>query len=184
MGLLEVTIIGHWFISIWPVFWSKGSKLCINIILAVVPAGYEVLTITFSTRKAILKIIAVKRELYNDQLADKIWVIIPPSLISMDGKRRKIAEQQYTFQERKIHSFTFGNFFDSLRVNGAHRFWVNLDVINQSRYLMKESVHIDMWTMLCLTSIKYPLLSEIKNIAAVAFLDVYHTHFSNHELFI
>lgn len=144
MGLFEVTIIGHWFISIWPVFWSKGSKLCINIILAVVPAGYEVLTITFSTRKAILKIIAAKRELHNDQLADKIWVIIPPSLISMDGKRRKIADQQCTFHQRKIHSFTLGN---SLRVNGGHRFWVNLEVINQSRCLMKESVHIDMWTM-------------------------------------
>ena len=33
---------------------------------------YEVLAITFSTRKAILKIIAAKRELHNDQLADKI----------------------------------------------------------------------------------------------------------------
>jgi len=32
--------------------------------------------------------------------------------------------------------------------------------------------------LLCLTSIKYPLLSEIKNIAAVAFLNVYHTHYS------
>jgi len=135
------------FISIWPVFWSKGSKLCINIILAMVPAGCEVLTITFSTRKAILKIIAAKRELHNDQLADKIWVIIPLSLISMDGKRRKIADQQYTFHERKIHSFTCGNFFNSLRVNGGHRFWVNLDVINQSTYLMKESIHIDMWTL-------------------------------------
>lgn len=52
------------------------------------------------------------------------------------------------FHKKKIPSFICGNFFlNSLRVNGGHRFWVNLDVINQSRYLIKESVHIDMRTM-------------------------------------
>lgn len=143
MSLWEVPIIGHWFISIWPVFWSKGSKLCINIILSRLPAVCEVLAITSSTRKAILTI-AAKRELHNDQLADKIWGMIPPFLISMDGKRRKIADRQYTFIKRKsLLLFVV----TSLRVNGGHRFWVNLDVINQARYLIKESVHIDMRTM-------------------------------------
>ena len=97
-----------------------------------------------------------KRKVDNDQWANEISVIIPPSLILMDVKRRKIYSAHYMQGKFLLLFVAISLTSQDIKLNNQHI------LICEPR------------KCIFFTSTKYPLLSEIKNVAAVALSIIYH----------